>query len=1329
MSLKNPINIPLRIDATFCGTTTQNSSVVPPTTDYSRLQNTIISNGGTAANTSPWLGDTSISETESYTLPQGMHLHWTLPKALRSGATIYKLTYQVYNELIQQGVPWPLVQLLQNAAGIDNEYTLKELTAVLNALVPTSPAPWGIPTLDTKQYSITGINSDDPKITVKSYIPKFAWDPILLEIFGPLIVKAAAEIKMPPVPNRWLIVRYNSKTSSYDNSWVIESDRLSPPSAIDPLGTVKNSAVINTFTDSQAQQGVGEQTGVNFNLYQYLGANFQASTWNEDRSANRLTPLTCLGNGAPEFASSYINCAGVFGFYDSSVVDDSANYTYTVVGWFSDPVNDPASASYNVTPWSAKNTTLSEILTALKWNLDSTDLSHIDGSIYTATINVTGSNCEINAGSLPQLSDANVSIGNTSVEALSAYICQSPSPQPAGDLGLSAETLLNATQAGLAQKTLEPDGTALIENALHQERFSSEQHGWLWEIKPLPKDQQPAKPHSLPGSTATDLSALNECQLQFDRTQDCIVSERKNLFTDWCRALHLETDASNNYGSLPTDNEQVNVSILANALLSQASLALDAAGMGDNSSSEYLLAYQAACDLYNAIKKVQTDLINSGHYLKRIPAPRHYRCADPHILMSDTLGSASALVVSPASSLKYDPNNFLKCSVVLSTPAPAIPTACSFLSSPSWSGPGANVIFNYISNAPPVQTVKSSSWRPLCLQWQISFYPCTKGLGTLNSEATPPSFQPYSSTYISDNCTLDANGIEYVTSQTLKDFNASTPCNYKGRVLLSSLSIETMQKQILQLCGMTTPPKNAQSLTLPGLLNSGNAATLIQSAYSQNANTLSQTLDGFTERLRMLRKISQVSVFDPNGGLPNGLNNVDPKNQGNANNALWDTCSQSNYLEVGKQHALSPEQTDIYNPIRAGLCELPSIRLIDAFGQTSTWTLTSSNLFISNTLQNLTSTIVESPAPAFFLPPRLAQHSRILFRWITANQKCESNNLSESSPVCGWIALNRIDNLILFFNADGSIYGSVDQDGTFKQIASGTPVVNAFLLAVKNTISGNASQAQQFYSDIDNTLLSIEPFSHRHASARSVLISRPLAITQASLNLELLGTPSGHQGYEWLESLNPNNDTLLVETDDYCPVTDTKMISPFIKRETCGFTDVQVPVYLGDVSMSNDGLLLYWNISSTTSGSNLPAYTLVSNESGASKPVNLTCNPDPKKNPDSTVLMLHDPRAPIHLTSALLPVKQITIPPHFYSEAIRSMEYQMSVAPLITPFDADNHVTLPIPQEVTGTWSWVSSSGVSQSVVQSDDKLHLQTTPPSIQNGTLQFKQIQGSKS
>ncbi|MEM7428023.1 MAG: hypothetical protein AAF441_18170 [Pseudomonadota bacterium] len=1300
----SPVLVPIRVDALWSDGSTHLS---PPTVRYDALKGVFAA----APANLPWLGDTtSVAPSDSAPLPAGLHLHWTLPRALRTGQTVYRLDTRLYNELVYNGVPASLVKALKTAdGGSGKDYTQDELLALLSSLasgqsVISDKSGFALSDSATTYDELT---SSDSGSSISTYMPAFSWDANFLQIYAPSVINLAAQAKFMPVPNRWLVLREDSDDTMV--GWVVESDRLTDPAETsgDPASGAGPTAVPGVLTADDVGF-VGNNTVSVTDAYSYLGQMTDLSSWGE-ATANRLTPLTALGHGVADFATFYPNCQGVFGFNDATATEADA-YTYTVIGWFSEASNDPLSSTYDVAPWAAADATQADRAAALQWSLANADWTTVSGSVYGAQIEVTGSDCELSTGTV--LSGVDVAIGNTTAEALSAQLTVGQS----GTLvGLSPESALNAAQAGALKQALDPDGPAVIENALHDLGFDSTPGGWLWRVA-APENTtaglsaEPSQPVTVTDTVAKALNALNTAQHDYDMAIEGLRAQRHLLFTDWCRASHLGTDASTEgfpNGSTYS-NQNVTLSNVSGYTVQTAAASVDTAAVGASSDDD-MLTYTTMTALYLAYSAAQTALAamsgGTGMRLQRQPAEPFRRPNDPVVSMVESSGSD--LTTSPASSLPVttvDAKTVLTVSTI--TAADSAPAYMPSGWDQNANAPSSVIVGGLVSSLSAVTATQS--WRPLLLTWEVEFQQYS-GAGTITPadvDTTPFSVTDYDADFITSGFSLDTAGIDYAMPTTAA--SSSNVASYMGRIPLTSSAMTTMKAQILELTGQAAdPPSAASDLNLPGALDTTAIRTLLWSAYSSDTTVLNQVLGGFNDRLLMINRPPQISGYTYNlyiGGDTTGVSLP-----------TWDVDHQTFFPQIGEQKLGSPYQLDIYNPIRAGMCQITELHLIDAFGQVRTWTYSAvpSNTAISQALPHKTPKAGDS-APSFFMAPRYAQPARLRSNWLAADgsNAYESGSSPATTPICGWLALNRVNENIMVFEQDGTLVGWVPDGGgsmVYQPDKSAADITDPWLTQVVTQIE---AASNSFYDDVNTALLTIEPLSHRTMAARSVLESRPLAIARFSMALELKGTPSPHQGFEALATM-----TTTGESPDTGTAPDI-----FVVREDCGFPSVDMPIRLGDVSMDDDGLVLYWTISDSTIAS---SYTLVGSAaekaSGDEPTVSLTSAPGTAA---TQVLMLMDPRSPVHLTSGLLPVKGLSVPPTMYQAAVENMEYLMQVDTVLTPSEG---VAMPLPGEIQGSWTWVyeddGSWAAAAAPAKVDAKIHPKANPAVLRQGFLKAGQ------
>jgi hypothetical protein len=215
-----------------------------------------------------------------------------------------------------------------------------------------------------------------------------------------------------------------------------------------------------------------------------------------------------------------------------------------------------------------------------------------------------------------------------------------------------------------------------------------------------------------------------------------------------------------------------------------------------------------------------------------------------------------------------------------------------------------------------------------------------------------------------------------------------------------------------------------------------------------------------------------------------------------------------------------------------------------------------------------------------------------------------------------------------------------------------------------------------FLTVIENALENIDPEYAGGHEALALLMGRPIAVARVSLNLEMQGYPAIDQ--DWNVFRQDMDRTFQNESKDQ-------------KRETEDYTEVEIPIRIGEYKQLNDGLVGYWieeegrykankfYAPQTAPETDLPATIAVHRND---QPFNIiqSINSPPVK---LTVLL--DPRGAVHATSGILPTKAIQIPADQFVEALRNIEVTFLSAPILTDRDKIN---LPLPEEPGYVWSW-----------------------------------------
>ena len=446
---------------------------------------------------------------------------------------------------------------------------------------------------------------------------------------------------------------------------------------------------------------------------------------------------------------------------------------------------------------------------------------------------------------------------------------------------------------------------------------------------------------------------------------------------------------------------------------------------------------------------------------------------------------------------------------------------------------------------------------------------------------------------------------------------------------------------------------------------------------------LAQSLSGFNEALLMQKQTFQLRIHDPLGF------------------ADYQPFTEAVYAAVQRSNRAAPQPHNDFNPIRTGVLKFNQLRLVDTFGQVQTLNLQDN--------QVITTHVMTTPANPHLaiLPPRIVQPARLNFRWLAGDDEFaleesddpEMNSHPVSTPICGWLLPNNLDNSLMVYDAQGGALGSLNRGGRWEPAPGSQrsvvlwPLPNPHLHRVVNYLQEQERQGKgfldAFLTVIENALENIDPEYAGGHEALALLMGRPIAVARASLNLEVQGYPAIDQ--DWNVFRQDMERAFQNESKDR-------------NRETEDYTEVKIPIRIGEYKQLNDGLVGYWieedgkyrantfYAPQTAPETDLPARIAVHRDQ---QPLNIAQSINSP--PDKLTLLL-DPRGAVHATSGILPTKAIQIPADQFVEALRNIEVTFLSAPILTD---RGKINLPLPDEPGYVWSWCEKeNGVWDRVTQ-----------------------------
>ena len=1058
-------------------------------------------------------------------------------------------------------------------------------------------------------------------------------------------------IDFPAVPNRWLVTRVvvDGATPSL-TSWVVESDALSASSPSAPLFPT---VALAPGTDDQDYAYVGRSTPL---------ASYQPSVLlNGPRTFMTATgaELSVVANGTPIFASYYPESRTAFGFVDPlDDISGTASLMYVVTGWFDHTANDPATTGNNLqdtyqwqTEGDAAYTLYSGMVQDVAWDPDRD---------YVLS--------QPNQGAIA----AEAAMGNTPIEAISAYFRGLDKP----DVQFF-EQILCAFQEGLLPRFTEqgPGVLARLAEALHNNGFQKIDAGQIYSIVAEVGDTE-EEATDLPVPIAIALNQLNQAARTLEEAATAVESFQWAMFADWYRYFQ----ASDN-----TDQ-----------IFNHAADLYTAWTDTDPANSPKVRYDQAQAALTRQVDALTTLLADTPLILKPVPAPRYWRPTDPAVLLASqelqfparhgsdgllacratdqlvstvTVGSAQingsdfALACAlPAAKLPYAPDcaALLMEACLLNTRIAAhrsgqneavltadLQALLDGRQQASWTIAAGQ--------APsPVELTwwgPQNPWLPLFLSWSVDFEP-------LQPTENTDGLTPYPAELITAHYQVDPATGSFVryTPGVIDPGALSFNQSWAGYSILSPTTADNLAAAIADYVQGTPDPTLQQIL---GQLNQ----TL----------PLVQPLSGFTSGLLMQQQIPQLQIAVPS-------------------DADFSSTTLTGYAQevVGPSYHVGPQFNWPYNPLRAGWLKL-SLEAVDTFGQRR-------RLDLSTTMaESMTAQGPDGPlADVAYVAPRLAQPGRLLFEWISAGAGglMEMNDHPAMSPVCGWLLPNHLEGGFFLYDGAGRPLGSLqlngDQSRVIWQSAPGNDAtidqdVDQALADVNPTFRALAvalaaatpAWFRRFSQAVDKVHGGISPEMLATNAGLPILIGRPVAVAQCALKLDMRGRTALDQRWTCL------GDDGWTDTDG-------------------GFQAVQYPVLLGDADDLDDGLIGFFGPS--VDGYDFSTFftdgASSEDQSGVVQPQQTTLllqpSPtfDPKPQPmderTTSVLLLIDPRAPVHATTGILPTESLQIPPDVAAAAVSQLEMSFLVAPILRPASLQivppensvvGRLTLPIPRE------------------------------------------------
>lgn len=821
--------------------------------------------------------------------------------------------------------------------------------------------------------------------------------------------------------------------------------------------------------------------------------------------------------------------------------------------------------------------------------------------------------------------DTAVYVGSTATEALAAHL---GSVLP----GMRADTVENLLEAIAFADELEAsplDVGAKLAEARQAATFRPLPAGQLWTLR---RDDvagaTPEQRQALSALTPTHelgdlLDLLNTAQERYDQAERELLSLREQLFADWYKYLLCGYPYDTRRDTYPDPDEVRHY--LERRMAGLADLTARTEDPATGVAAELAAAKSALDAALAAFNTATAGPAGATYALDRVAAPGFYLPSEPVVLITGDLATPSDRYGHDGAG---EPGGRLACQVV-AVDDPADPVRLLGAVQPLGLG---------------VVSWQHNPWHPVLMQWEVEFFPAAGG------NNLDPGSHGYATTYITDNYHLAPGDVE-LRPRPGRDIPAKGANVYTGTVVLSSSARPVLSARVLRyLASWIVAPYNTATTAQVGPEEFQETPDAVLDWYAEHGtddrlrtlitiyrhltgdegSSLSQVLGGFNDALLMRRLTRQLPVADPLGF---------PDHQRFAAQVA---------AAVGQETRHAPHPLSDFNPIRAGALRLHRLRVIDNFGIP----------FSIDVTHPATTTRLTIPGRPDWvaMPPRLAEPAQLSFRWLDSGHDIRrTNDVPTTSPVCGWIAPDDLDGGLALYDETGASLGQLlalpdpQAPGRARwRAAPGggaddvTGIANPYLRELAGRLRDLGPDALgDFVSRLGTDLATIEPADY----ANGALTVRPLAVVRTEIDLRLMGLPAVHQDWNvFRQDLRRSSR----DTDD----------APLVR----------FPARVGTAAQLDDGLVVYWDEGWA------PHWT--TDHPVLEVAVGL---------PARRLTMLIDPRAPVHLTSGILPAKVIGIPPEQYRDTLAAIRPAYFVAPVLTDGD---HLAVPVPDEPGQEWSW-----------------------------------------
>ncbi|GHV48069.1 hypothetical protein FACS189499_06760 [Clostridia bacterium] len=466
------------------------------------------------------------------------------------------------------------------------------------------------------------------------------------------------------------------------------------------------------------------------------------------------------------------------------------------------------------------------------------------------------------------------------------------------------------------------------------------------------------------------------------------------------------------------------------------------------------------------------------------------------------------------------------------------------------------------------------------LEWSIGFTPSRTNINT------DDSYSQFS---------LD----EIDFSQKISNSVAEQPKKIIGNTLITPHAVEHLGDMLNQISAQYT-------VQYPGL------ADVVKKI--ANMNALSQRLDGYHDKLLMLKHQPQLPIFTDD------------------NNMIDLVKRMTAFVQQGNMLTPDVDQNaNAFVPIPAGISTVDVLWVVDSFGQYNIVCDLDKPLklppIISESLKCFNDDKSSLSGPRFLQPVRLD------FRWLSINGDIVTVD-SGNSPIYGFVSPNFLDLNLQVYDSDGNFLGLLQESGnsslwlgqkgyeTIDKIPS--RVLQSFLSGIFN----KPYVLTDLLGHIDDCAGNFSPYAHN--TFFQSCFGNVLVLSKADISVTALGNSLHAQ--LWTPDFNADN----------------------------GYTNEQFEIKIGDGRNFMDSMVGFFTDTFNT------MYTSVSyngktnylNDNNAIK-TSLKNNPVP-------LTILFDPTGTIMLHTGFTPAREVALSSMCFEKTIKQMESYLRVAPVLS---------------------------------------------------------------